>query len=96
MSTKVEIKCIERYLEFIGDKLLMSQFLIDEKLVDNSFFIKNDSVFVLATKLQRVLSDLLKADKILLVYYEWNLLPKEQLKITITTSQTHKEFYFGY
>ena len=73
----------------------MINFLKEQRLI-NDFqvsAITNDSDK--AKYLYNLLETLKKEDKLLLLDYEWSILPVERLKLTIVTERTQREFYYN-
>lgn len=92
---KREIDCIERLLDKnfsypeICDWLLLNK-LADSVDVENNVRTRERAEFVYS-----VLKQAQKDEKIMLLYFEWSLLPKETIKITCITETEEKFFTYG-
>lgn len=93
MNKKVE--CITRFIHLSSSIDNIKSFLVDEKIVNEETFVPVNTIQAFAELIYLVLSKALQEDKITLVDYEWTLLPKEQIKITIVTPTAHKIFSYG-
>lgn len=96
MSTKQkEVECIQRLLD-IG--LMVEEwmdFLLENKLLDSSgipaFALERNK----ALYIHNVLSEGKKSEKVLLLDFEWNVLPVERIKVTVVTTRNTKEFVYN-
>ncbi len=91
-KTKRQIECLERLQNLTGQLDLILQFLKQEGLVDDNQLrsIKNGPDH--AKEVQQILRDLQVRNKLQLLEYEWNVLPVENIKITIITDRDSREF----
>ena len=91
-KVKRQIECLERLQSLTGQLELILQFLKQEGLVDDNQMrsVKNSSDH--AKEVQLILRDLQVREKLQLLEYEWNVLPVENIKITIVTDRDSKEF----
>ena len=93
MSKIKEKACLKRLFEMAPYTYEdIHQFLIDEKLISqfesDGLKSSNDKpAFV-----HMLLSVSKNSDKLTLLFYEWNILPKESIKVTISTERLHREF----
>lgn len=89
-----KIECLDRLFVLLKCRTDILQFLKDEKLINddtmNAILIEHHATH--STKIATILEDLVKADRLQLVDYEWTILPKELVKLTIVTPVTKKEF----
>ena len=76
--------CYDELIIFLKSEKLLSDFQLDE--------LKNNSDK--AKYLIELLEALKQKDKLLLLDYEWQLLPIERLKLTIITERVSKEFVY--
>lgn len=89
------IECIQRLLEKnkayheICDWLILNKFT-DEAAVKQPYNEKLQAEFIYG-----ILKNLEKEDKLILLYFEWTLLPKETIKITCVTETEEKLFTYG-
>jgi len=93
MNRKVE--CIERLLEINHSYEEIGEWLADNKFTDQTvvYSLKRTSErakFIYAT-MKKAAED----GKIILLYFEWALLPSESIKITCTTLTEEKMFTYG-
>lgn len=87
-----KINCIERFISLQGKDAIVS-FLQEEKIIDVTDLYDCKTNKDIATKLYLSIKHASQSDKLSLVYFEWIILPKELIKITLVTSKTHREFY---
>jgi hypothetical protein len=93
MTTK-ELNCIaklidkELYLDF-------KEFLIDNKLASEDDFKDLTRDFEKASFICATLTQAALEEKLILLDYEWVLLPKEYIKVTCITETERKEFAHG-
>lgn len=93
MTRKIE--CIERLIvvnhayEEICDWLILNKFT-DEQSVKLPHLDLEKAEFI-----YEILKRLEKDEKLLLLYFEWSLLPKETIKITCVTPTEEKLFTYG-
>jgi hypothetical protein len=70
-------------------------FLKTEKLINDfqltAIFNESDK----AKYLQNLLEELKRSDKLLLLDYEWSILPVERLKLTVVTERNSREFTYN-
>lgn len=92
----IKVDCIIRYNKLRGSIEPLKEFLIEEKIVSKDFFDDLPVISAVAINIVATLQRALKENTIMLADFEWTLLPKEQIRITITTDNTHKEFVIGY
>ena len=90
----LEIDCIKRLLKVNSASELIG-FMIDEKIIKKDLYIDAHDDKAIATTTYLALQQALLEEKVMLADFEWVILPKELIKITIVTPDTHKEFSFG-
>lgn len=93
MNRKIE--CIERLLEINYSYEEMGEWLVENKFtdyatVDSYKRTKEQAEFIYSTF--RQLAD---DDKIILLYFEWSILPTESIKITCVTPTEERLFTYG-
>ena len=92
-----QIECVLRFMKksesFYHD---ITEFLIDERLMKKEELIDVDRPVERARFLVNKLQTLLKTEAVMLVDWEWTILPVERLKILIVTDTQQKEFAFGH
>lgn len=95
MSIK-KIQCLDTLFDKLRCRVEIFEFLRDEKLIadDDMQRVLNEMHNTHATHLFNILETLQREDNVQLVDYEWTLLPKELIKLTIVTSNTKKEFTY--
>lgn len=90
-----EIDCIERLIEInhsfeeIRDWLVLNKFA-DEITINQQMRTREQAEFI-----YQILKKLEKEEKLILLYFEWTLLPKQTIKITCVTSSEEKLFTYG-
>ena len=91
-----KIKCMERLIELLHCKAEIVQFLKDEKVIsdDEMQTILHRNHTTHSTLITGLLDDCVKTDKLQLVDYEWSILPKELVKLTIVSKNAKKEWVF--
>lgn len=90
-----EIECIKRFFELAGQEVDLRSFLLQVKIAKSEDFQGLASKQEIAEKYFLLLRQALKDEKAVLVFYEWQILPEESIRITISTEGEHKEFSFG-
>lgn len=96
-STSNEISCIMKYIINTSNSHSIKDFLIEENIAtEGDFKLASPSVAILAETIYVCLKKALKSNIVSLIYFDWVILPKESIKITITTKFSHREFLFGY
>jgi hypothetical protein len=93
--SQTKITCIERYATLTGGYDDLVDFMLEEKLMTQSQIAE----FKKETQKALYLWKLLVAEcdnKIMLLDFEWSLLPIERLKITIVTDRTSRSFGFNH
>lgn len=96
MSLK-KIECIEYLFKKLKCRSEILQFLVDENLLTSQEMagILHDPHHTHSSAFFSLLSGLQKEEKIQLVDYEWTVLPKEFVKLTIVTMSAKKEFTYS-
>lgn len=94
MSNKRE--CIIRLFRKNNSYSEMCEWLVESKIIEKdepSAYIREHerASFILST-LQKAEED----GKLLLLYFEWEILPKELIRITCTSEKEEKVFSYGY
>lgn len=90
-----KIEFLDRLFKLAGCFDELCGFMADERLLDASLLLTLKNTSEKARWIVNFLDDLQKDEKIMLVSYEWQVLPVERLKLTIVTSKANKEFYFN-
>ena len=91
-----KIECLKRFFEIAGQELELRAFLVGEKIAKESDFAELHRKQEVAEKYYLIMREAEKQEQIILLYYEWQLLAKESIKITISTERNHKELTHGY
>jgi hypothetical protein len=97
VSSKVsrEIQCLTRLQELTGQLEDVISFLKLEGLIDDNQ-IKTIKLSPDHPKMVReMLQDLKIRQKIQLLQYEWNVLPVENIALTIITDRNHRDFIYN-
>ncbi len=95
MNQKVQF--LSRLFTLLNCKIQLLEFLKDEKLINKeqigALMVEHESYH--ASSIHAILSSLNKEDKLQLLDYEWVLLPKERLVLTIVTNNAKKQFEYS-
>jgi hypothetical protein len=95
MSISNKIQCLKRMIE-TDSHHEMIEWLKDYKFItENSVVSNSKSSLALSEVLFLALSNAVKEEKIHLLDYEWTLLPREYIKITIISEREQKEFTYN-
>jgi len=90
-----EVECIQRLLDVALMVEEWMDFLLENKLLDSSgipaFALERNK----ALYIHNVLTEGKKTEKVLLLDFEWQLLPVERIKVTIVTARNTKEFVYN-
>ncbi len=93
--SQTKIQCIERYAALVGDYGDLVDFMLEEKIMHDSQIAEFKKETQKALYLWKLLAGE-RDKKIMLLDFEWSLLPVERLKITIVTERTSKSFGFNH
>lgn len=95
MSLK-KIECLKELFNKLNCRVEILQFLKDEKVIndDTMATILNELHLQHPTLIFTLLEDIQNNEKVQLVNYEWNILPKEFIQLTIVTNTAKKEFTY--
>jgi len=74
----------------------ITSFLLDERLISKSELVNLSRANEKAKYLLATLKKILNEEQVMLVDWEWVLLPAERLKLTIVTDNSQKEFAHGH
>lgn len=88
-----KISCIKRMID-MDSHMEMFDWLKESKIIPDDSF-SNNSNQLIAEIVYYNLTRSCKDDKIQLLDFEWSLLPKEYIKITIITEREKKEFTYN-
>ena len=92
-----KISCILRFMEksesFYSEIL---EFLIEERLMKKEERVGLDRPTERAKFLVDRLEFLLREEKVMLVDWEWNILPVERIRLLIVTDSLQKDFTYGH
>jgi hypothetical protein len=96
MSIK-KIECLDILFKKLhcGSQLL--EFLRDEHIIDNNLMARiiHEQSSAHSSAIFSLLENLQKENKVQLVDYQWTILPKEFIQLTIVTSNARKDFTFS-
>lgn len=95
MSVANQINCLQRLQDTTGQLDEILQFLKQENLVDDNQLKSVRLGADHAKEIQQILRNLQVTNKLQLLNYEWNVLPVENICITIITDRNQKEFSFN-
>ena len=90
-----QILCLQRLQDMTGQLEEILQFLKLEGLVDDNQMKSVTLGADHAKEIQGILKDLQVKNKLQLLEYEWNVLPVENILITIITERNQREFGFN-
>ena len=93
MNKKIE--CLSRYEFLTLNASPIREFLIEERLARPEEYTGAVTKLMEAEVNFIALKHSISSEKAMLVDYEWTILPHEQIRITIVTPDTKKEFSFG-
>jgi len=93
MNRKVE--CLERLLEVNHSYDEIGEWLVENKLTDTVTIKSYNRTKERAEFLYSLLKQASIDEKIILLYFEWSILPVESIKITCTTATEEKQFTYG-
>lgn len=96
MSTKArQIECLSRLDNLNGAKNEILAFLLLEKLIVQNDIANVNKSPTPAKELQALLKQLQVGEKLQLLEYIWEVLPKEHIMITVVTDTVKKEFTYS-
>ena len=90
-----QINCLQRLQDTTGQLEEILQFLKLEKLVDDNQLKSVRLSADHAKEVQQILRHLQVTNQLQLLVYEWNVLPVENILISIVTERNNKEFGFN-
>lgn len=90
-----KIKCIMRYLELYGYSEI-AEYLISNKMVEATDVASKNHTQERAELIYFALKDAEAKEKLLLLDFEWKILPLEQIKITCVSTREERHFTHGY
>ena len=92
-----KIDFLDRLFEKLKCRIDILQFLKDEHLItdDQMQTILHEQHNQHSTKIAMLLEELRVADKLQLVDYEWSILPKELLCLTLVSAEGKREFSYS-
>lgn len=94
---KKEYNCILRFME--KDEMFfynVTTFLREERLISKDELVNLSRANEKAKYLLATLDKIQKDELVMLVDWEWTLLPVERMKLTIITDNSQKEFAYGH
>lgn len=96
MSTKTnKILCLQRLQDATGQLPDILEFLKQEQLVDDLQMKSVKQSPDYAKDIFHILNDLQVRNKLQLLEFEWNVLPVENILLTIITERNQREFTFN-
>lgn len=90
-----QINCLQRLQDTTGQLEEILQFLKLEQLVDDNQIKSVKLSADHAKEIQQILRDLQVRNKLQMLMYEWNVLPVENIMISIVTERNSREFTFN-
>ena len=95
-NKKREIECLMRLQEMSAQLSDILMFLMEEKLLTPDQYASIIQAPERAKEVQACLQALKTSDKLQLCEYSWTILPVEQIKISIVTDRSSKEFVYNF
>ena len=95
MSTSNQILCLQRLQDTTGQLEDILLFLKQENLVDDNQIKSVKLGADHAKEIQQILRDLQLKSRLQLLVYEWNVLPVENICISIITERNQANFSFN-
>lgn len=89
-----KIDCLERMFKLAQNMGDLVNFLYDEKLITKSDVENVGKEPDKARTVYEILQRLKEEDKLLLLDYEWTILPIERIKVSIVTEAVAREFTY--
>jgi len=94
----MKLECLQRLSKKTSCLREMTGFLVQEKLINRTqektiYTNKNSQLII--REVHNLLTSLLDEEEVQLVDYMWNILPVEQIRITIVSDNEKREFTFG-
>lgn len=95
MRRKIEF--LDRMFDRLKNRIEIMEFLKLSKLISDDTMqnILHDNHQMHSTVIASLLDELVQKEKVQLVSYDWTILPKESLKLTIVTDTDKKEFSYS-
>lgn len=95
MSLK-KIECLKELFTKLNCRVEILQFLKDEKIINDDTMagILSELHLQHPTLVFTLLQDIQSNERVQLVNYEWTILPKEFIQLTIVTDTARKEFTY--
>ena len=92
-----KIECLERLFKVLDCRVDILNALRADKVIsdDDMQFLLNEIPATHASKIVSMLAQLQQKDKLQLVDYEWTILPKELIKLTLVTPSAKHEFTYS-
>ncbi len=92
-----QIDCLNKIFGLLKCRNDILEFLVSEKLItsDKMHHILHSTPTTHATTIAFLLKELQHEEKVQLVSYEWTVLPKEYINLTIVTNSSKKEWTYG-
>lgn len=90
-----KIECLDRLERLTGGMLEIVDFLVEEKILKHEYYHSMRKSPIPAKELERMLNELKKDNILQLLEYEWIVLPKESIKVTIVTDNAKREFTYA-
>lgn len=96
MSAKRKINCLQTYFEKTHSLESFIDYLHEEQIMEADGFHGLDRFEEKVRKIYQLLEDGVKSGKILLLDYNWQILPIHQIRIQIITNRSKRDFLYGY
>ena len=96
MSSRREIDCLKEYFTKTNSLDSFVQFLQEEKIFPADGFTTLATFDEKVRSVYEHLQKAVKEEKLLLLSFEWRLLPIHQIKIEMITIRSKRDFLYGY
>lgn len=92
-----KIECLNRLFDLIKCRTDILQFLKEEKIISDDLMqsILHEHHTQHAPRIATLLDELASKDQLQLVDYEWAILPKEVVKLTLVSKSNKKDFSYS-
>lgn len=92
-----KIDCMSRLFDLLKCRNEILEFLKEEKLISDDVMqtILHEHHSGHAAKITTMLAEFQQADKLQLVDYEWTILPKELVQLTVVSRNTKKVWVYS-
>lgn len=94
----MKLECLQRLAQKTQCEKVITEWMVSERLItkddENAIFV-NKGENLIIHEIHILLGTLLATEKVQLVDYMWNILPVEQIRITLVSDNEKREFTYG-